>query len=155
LARFELAFVDLFDGAELPHADPEKMATLSPEAWATARVVLHPRLVLFAFAYPVHGYRTAVRGRGPDPERDLHPESNWLAMYRSHDLKVHILPIEQRQYALLSALRDDASLLDACESLDATGSDTNHDQLGETLRKWFHSWARRGWIVDVLTDAID
>jgi hypothetical protein len=149
LARFELAFVDLFDGPDVPHADPESLSGLPPEAWAKARIVLHPGLVLLALGHPVHSYRTRVRAEGSDPERELCAEPTWLAMYRSSDLKVRYLPLEQRQYQLLDAMRQGATLLDACDALAEATPEAEQAALAGTLRGWFQGWGRRGWIVDV------
>ncbi len=151
LIAFELAFIDLFDGPDLPHADPDKIAQLAPEAWASATLVLHPQLTLLSLSHTVHSYRTTLRRTGDTMPRQLHEAPTWLAMYRSQDLKVRYLPIEKRQHELLTSLRDGVSLLEACEALASTTAEADQTDLGATLRAWFHEWGRRGWITDVLT----
>lgn len=171
MARFELAFVDIFDGPDFSPVNAERVQAIRPEAWADARLTLQPLLTVLSLDHPVHRYRTEVRNEGlgqdtaskdPDaPEDDADPapvplperEPSWVAMWRGADLRVHYRPISAAEAALVTALRDGKSLGQACaevaEGLEGAEQQTFSTRLGA----WFQGWAKRGWIVDVQTEA--
>jgi hypothetical protein len=151
MARFELAFVDLFDAADVPPLAAERAAALPPEAWSGARLGIHPHLRLLVLDHAVHVLRRAVRA-GEDPPRQATPGRIWLAMYRASDLCVHHQPIGRAEHALLEMLRGGVPLADACERVSNELEPAERDTLGESLHGWFERWGRLGWIVDVTPD---
>ncbi|AUX42742.1 hypothetical protein SOCE26_041750 [Sorangium cellulosum] len=153
MARYELALVDVFDGAAPPPLDPAKVTGMPDEGWTTARLVLHPLLVLMDLRYPVHLLRSELRqGKkpalpGPRPVR--------LAVFRSADLTIRYEELEPPAFALLHALGRGAPLVAACEEVaagvsDAAGADeAMRTALAARLGTWFQQWTSWGLIVDI------
>jgi hypothetical protein len=73
--------------------------------------------------------------------RGLKRKTNYLAVHRHQDL-VYYKQLEPGQFRLLSALQNGASLEQACAELAGLKIPGN---LGETIQKWFSSWATLGW----------
>jgi hypothetical protein len=73
--------------------------------------------------------------------RGLKRRTNFLAVHRFQDL-VYYKRLEPGQFCLLSALQNGATLEKACAELAALRISGD---LGETVQKWFSSWALLGW----------
>jgi hypothetical protein len=73
--------------------------------------------------------------------RDLKRKTNFLAVHRFQDL-VYYKRLEPGQFCLLSALQNGATLEKACAELAGLKISDNS---GETIQKWFSSWASLGW----------
>jgi hypothetical protein len=147
MARFELAFIPIFDGADCEPLSLERAQSLPPEAWSGARIVFHPLHRLVELDYPVHRVRLAVK-RGEQvelPER----EPVQLSMWRHRDLRVHFRENQPLEHRLLSSLKAGASLVDACDRVAGEVDEAERDTLPGKLQTWFKAWATRGWIVDV------
>jgi putative DNA-binding protein/uncharacterized protein len=177
MARFEVAFEDIFDGADAAPIGPERVAEIPPEAWIGARLGFHPLLTLLSLGHPVHELRLALK-EDKDPPRTVRAEPTHLAMWRGADLKVHYRAIDAAEHRLLESLRRDARLGDACAELAAAGERDADEPSGEEQRAdepsgeeqrvdepsgeeqrvdarlgaWFRAWAMRGWIVSVRVD---
>ncbi|WP_437682480.1 HvfC/BufC family peptide modification chaperone [Sorangium sp. So ce131] len=151
MARYELALVDVFDGAAPPPLDPAKVTGMPDEGWTTARLVLHPLLALMELRYPVHLLRSELRqGKKPAlPE----PRPVHLAVFRAADLTIRCEALEPPAFALLQALGRGAPLADACEEV-AAGAAAGADEaapaaLAARLGTWFQQWTSWGLIVDI------
>jgi hypothetical protein len=144
MVAYENAFVDLFDGADVPPLDPQKLTAMSPEDWDTARVVLHPLLARFRLEYPVHLGRSAAK-RGEPLPRVPSPSSTHVVLYR-RELLVRFEELEPAAFDLLDALARGKSLVAACDDVVAVHGE---DGLQEKVGAWFQSWTALGWIVDV------
>lgn len=148
LARFELAFVDVFDGPDAESVSLEAVQQVPPEAWPGVRLSLKPCLAVVVLAHPVHPIRTAVK-KGETPSRELAREETHVALWRGEDLKVQYRPIEREQARLLSALGSGLPLGEAIAEA-ALGLDHAAQQaLAGQLQAWFKAWAMRGWIAGV------
>ena len=77
--------------------------------------------------------------------RGLKRKINFLAIHRYQDL-VYYKQLEPGQFRLLSALQHGATLERACAELAGLKISGN---LGETIQKWFSSWAALGWFCDL------
>ena len=141
LARYELAFVEVFDGPEVAPVPLERVQSLPPEAWTNARLVFQPRLFLLALDHPVYELRAALK-RGEEPARRIEPKKTWLSMWRGADLKVHYLTLQEQEHALLQRLRAGATLVEACGAVAGVVEPRD-------ISRWFRAWAERGWIIDV------
>jgi len=137
LARFELAFVAIFDGADAEPISLEQVQAIAPEAWPSTVLSFHPLLTVLELSYPVHRIRIGLKDE-QQPSRQLQPEPTFVAMWRGDDLKVHYRTISQDEAELLACLRDGASLGDALT-----------EDVADELQGWFKGWAMRGWIVDL------
>ena len=73
--------------------------------------------------------------------RGLKRKTNFLAVHRHDDL-IYYKRLEPGQFGLLSALQNGATLEKACAELVGLKIPGN---LGETIQKWFQSWAALGW----------
>ncbi|HEY3666446.1 MAG TPA: DNA-binding domain-containing protein [Polyangiaceae bacterium] len=149
MARLELAYLEIFDAADVPPITPDALTGLSEEAWQGVRIGFHPALRVFKSAYPVAALRrqlieaqsSAQRVRMPAPE------PCWQLLFR-RNLQLFHEPLSQGAYALLSALTRRVPLLAACEQAQAEvpseGANT-----AESAGDWFQSWAARGLVTAV------
>jgi hypothetical protein len=155
LARFELAFVDIFDGPEVSPIDAETVSDIPPDAWPSAKLTLRPLLTLLRLAHPVHRYRTAVKKAAADEEDvtlDVPPaEPTVVALWRGADLRVLYRSITAQEAAMVDALRGGSTLGEACATVAEGLDDSEQQALAGRLGAWFQGWAKRGWIVDVAT----
>ena len=146
MARYELAFVDVFDGADVPPLDPQKLAALPDEAWETARIVLHPLMARMRFDYPVHRLRYAIR-EGKQPELPA-AEPTRVVLFR-RDLVIHYEELQPLAHELLEALAAGEALVGAMNRLAAAAGPAAEAELQASVGDWFRQWAAWGWIVDV------
>jgi hypothetical protein len=153
LLRYEHAFIDLFDGADVPPLDGAKLAALGEDAWERARIVLHPLLRLFRLDHPVHHYRLSiVRVDGEpaiDPPPALERRAVCLVLYR-RDLIVQYEEVAPEALVLLEALGAGEPLVAACERAAAGLDAAAAEALGGKVGAWFQQWTALGWIVDVV-----
>lgn len=153
MVRYELAFVDVFDGPDPPPLDAAVIAALPPEAWETARIVLNPAVARLRFDYPVHRVRLAAReaessdaGSAPlvhPPAGDVH-----LALFR-HELMVRFEELPADAFALLEALGAGDSLVAACDRVVRDATDERKAELAGLVSGWFQRWASFGFIAEV------
>ncbi len=146
LAHLDLGFITAFDAPARVPVHAEKVATIAEDAWPDARILLQPSLRVFAFKHAVNGYRWAVR-RGDIPGSLLPAKPTWIALYRGEDLRVHEAELAVGEHALLVQLAAGATLSYACEQANALDPEGVEAQLGG----WLSHWARRGWVVDIVT----
>jgi len=150
MIRYEHAFIDIFDGAEPPPLDPQKLATLPPEAWERARVVLHPLLAPFRLEHPVHWIRARARAEGPRPEG---PPASVLAsvvVYRRAKM-IYFEELEPSALTLFEALARGEPLVRACEAAAAGLAPEAAEALAAKVGPWFQRWTELGFIIDILT----
>ena len=159
VVRVEWARVIAFDEPGKPALDPKKIATVSPDR---LRISLQPYLTLLTLAHPVDDLlrkfkesqietgafsnavaatvsrrRTRIAAR--PSRKPIH-----LAVHRV-DLAVYYKRLEPEAHRLLCALRDDATLADACDSAFA-GSKDLPAASAEKIQGWFALWMRLGWL---------
>ncbi|NUO51268.1 MAG: DUF2063 domain-containing protein [Polyangiaceae bacterium] len=147
MARYERAFVDVFDGAEPPPLSAERLGALAPEDWERARIVLSSLVVRMRLSHPVHLLRKAVRG-GESPAL---PEARdvSVALFRK-DLIVCFDELSADQSALLDALDAGASLVAACATVADGKTPEEGAALAADVGSWFRNWAASGFIADVV-----
>ncbi len=151
MARLEWCFIELFDAADRPGLDLEKVARLPPDTLETGQIVLNPALALLEVSYPVADLRQrllAARSTGahvaiPDPE------AQQLVLYRAEDRRLYHRPVGPEAFALLDALGRGLSLVAACEHA-LEQAPAHAERLQRNVGTWFQQWAKRGWIVDVV-----
>jgi hypothetical protein len=149
MLAYEHAFIDLFDGAEPPPLNPQKLTAIPEEAWERARLVLHPLLVRLRVRFPVHHLRLAASADGraelaaPPIEAPAH-----LVLFRD-DHRIRYEELDGTAFALLAALAQGEALGPACEHVAATLDAEAAEQLGAQVGPWFQEWTARRWIVDV------
>jgi Putative DNA-binding domain len=163
MARYEHAFVDVFDGAEPPPLDPDKLRALPEQAWETARIVLSPLLARITARYPVHAIRFAVKssetpdlsvhgvGRADPTEEGEAREAQGpyhIGLYRK-DCVIHYEVLSAEAFQLLDALARGVPLVPACAALAADRDAEAAAELEARVGAWFQQWAAWGWIIDV------
>lgn len=159
VVQVEWARVVAFDEPGEPVLQPQKIAALPPDR---LRIGLQPYLTLLALAHPVDdllrnfkerqietgAFSNAVatarprrRGRiaARPSRRPVH-----LAVHR-HQLAVYYKRLDPEAYRLLLALRDSATLADACDSAFAGSRDLPATS-AEKIQRWFAEWMQLGWL---------
>jgi len=154
MARYENAFIEIFDGPEPPPLDAAKLRDLPASAWETARIVLHPLLTRMTVRYPVHKLRFAVKSEETPPLSE-HPraaEPIHLAIFRK-DLTIHYEVLTPEAARLLDLLAQGVPLVPACaavaEGATRTGGAARAAELEAAVGAWFQQWTSWGIIVDI------
>ncbi len=142
-ARLEWAFVEAFDAPDAPPLDPEPIAAAPEEAWAGARVVLHPSVQRLRLTHPAHLFRAQVRD-GEDPPRP-EPTPTFVVVYRGPERLMYIA-IEPQAFQLLDFLAGGAALAPACERVASDAGIADPSALENRVGGWFQAWAGYGWV---------
>ena len=153
MAKLEWAYVEVFDAADEPALDAEKLRRIAPEAWETARVRVSGALRLLRVEYPVGELRRRlrdVRNQGSTETRVEVPERapQALVVYRGHDKNLFYRCLTPVAFSVLEALRHGTPLVAACE-LAVQHHDEDPGLVQGLVGEWFADWARRGWLIDV------
>jgi hypothetical protein len=156
LASLEWAHTEAFDNAAESPLQLEELAGLNP---AKIRLRLQPHLTLLKLKNEVDDFlielkrKSGLRSEASNAMEQnrrhkktrlagrLKRKKNFLAVHRFQDL-VYYKRLEPGQFRLLSALQNGATLEIACAELAGLKISGN---LGETIQKWFSSWASLGW----------
>jgi hypothetical protein len=156
MARLEWAHTEAFDNEAKP---PLKTGDLAGLDAAKIRLKLQPHLTLLKLENEVDNFLIELkknsglrseasnameqnhRTKKTKVARGLKRKTNFLAVHRHDDL-IYYKRLELGQFRLLSALQNGATLEKACAELVGLKIPGN---LGETVQKWFQSWAALGW----------
>lgn len=150
MLAYEHAFIDLFDGAEPPPLDPQKLTSMPEEAWEQARIVIHPLLVRIQVRFPVHRLRLQAKADDAEPRTEPPTEAPAnLVLFRDDNL-IRFEELDGPAFALLDALARGIALGPACEQVAATLDAEAAEQLGAQVGAWFQAWTARRWIIDVV-----
>lgn len=159
MGQVEWARVIAFDGPEKPPLDPKRLGS-DPEK---LRLNLQPYITLVELNHPVDELLgrlkkrnietgsasnafsgTATRRRPLRLSSKAASEPIYLAIHRV-DLSVYFKRLEPGAYRLLAALREGATLSDACGA--AFGEEVPPNA-AEKIQSWFAAWMRFGWLVN-------
>jgi hypothetical protein len=146
-ARLEWAFVEAFDAPDAAPLDPQSIAAAPEDAWATARVTLHPSVELIELAYPAHVFRKEVK-ENLGPARPA-PDPTYAVVYRGPE-KLMYIAIEQLAFRLLELLSKGEPLAAACERVATEAKIAESSELEEKVGAWFQAWASYGWVSEVV-----
>jgi len=171
MLRFEWAQIMAFDGPSRKPISPRELQKKTP---STLHLGLQPYLSLLAVGHAVDQYLIGVKNQETDGLRseasntsDTTPDQNhrrirlrlpkpekvYLAVHR-HDNMLYTKRLEPAAFALLTALRQGATLEEACETaitakapkikgkVRKAASDQNFPQ---RLTEWFADWSSLGW----------
>lgn len=148
LSRLEWHYSEIFSGPgteKLTPLVPDDLQQLTPEEFASSRLVPAPCLRLDSFRFPVHEYATAVRKKEQSPPFPT-PQPTWLIMTRRNYV-VRRLAVPEAEYAVL---------LEFCRSADEPvgaildrASETWAEQMQTSLQNWFERWTAAGYFVAV------
>ena len=149
LAALEWAYVDVFDEADDPPLDPEKVGAIPQEAWLGARIRLSSSLRLLELTHPAPDYRRSLRQL--PAEAQLPPierrQSYWV-IYR-RDRSLWDKEVSEAAFRLLEQLSQNTPLVPAAERVVRDLPEAAA-RLEEELFTWFALWGRLGWVVDVV-----
>ena len=159
MARVEWAKTVAFDDPELPVVDPQKIARRDP---STLRLKVQPYVSLLSLRHPIdrlltklreanietgsasnavaatkHSHTRLIRSK---PER----KPIFLAVHRV-DFLIYYKRLEPESFKLLTALRDGATLADACEAAFKR-SKIKGDAAAQKIGEWFNTWTQLGWL---------
>jgi len=156
MARLEWAHTEAFDNKAKPRLKTGDLIGLDA---AKIRLQLQPHLTVLKLKNEIDdflielkknsGLRSEASNAMEQNRRHkktrlagkLKRKINFLAVHRYQDL-VYYKRLEPGQFVLLSALQNGATLEKACAELVGVKISGN---LGETIQKWFQSWAALGW----------
>lgn len=147
LARLERTYSEVFDGPGTEGVellDPGRLRSLTPEAWAEARLIFAPCVRLACFQFPVHDYASAVRQGRPAEIPD--PAPTFLVINRRNWI-VRREAVSEAEYRILGDLMSGVPIAQAL----------THDQLrrsvleATSVAEWFRRWAAAGYVQQVLT----
>lgn len=159
VARYELAFVDVFDGADPPPLDPAKLAALSPTDWERATLTINPLIRRMRFDHAVHRLRLAVRDRKKSGQEERLDIDAWLAqrdntrpvylaLFRK-ECVVHFEDLQADAFRMLEALAEGDTLLGACAKVAEGKSEAEAQKLIQEVGGWFQRWASWGFIAAI------
>lgn len=147
LARLEWNIEQVFDGPgaeNKPTLLTEDLQRLTPEMFATARLVPNCSLKLLEFKFPVNAYYTAAKGlkdtdEAPPPPN---PGQQFLALHR-RDFIVRRTELSAAQHALLGSLQSGSTITAAI--IAAAGyTDLSEEQFQSAISQWFTNWTASG-----------
>ena len=150
MLAYEHAFIDLFDGAEPPPLDPQKLAAMPEEAWESARLAIHPLLVRMPVRYAVHRIRLAAKAEDAATIDAAPAEAPANIVLFRDDHRIRFEELDAPAFALLDALARGEALGPACEEVAAGLEPGAGERFGAQVGQWFQEWTARRWIVDVL-----
>jgi hypothetical protein len=152
LARLEWAHIEAFDNeAKTPLA----LADLQGRDAAHIHLRLQPHITLLQLAYPLDDYlialreNTRLRGEASNAIKDLPgatrhraprlpPRRATRLVVHRHQNVVYYKRLQARQYNLLLALQNGASLQRALQTLPAS-------RTVSPIEQWFKTWSTLGW----------
>lgn len=156
VARVEWARVLAFDDPEKPVPTPKDFARTPP---SRLKLGLQPYIVLLALAHPIDDFMRKVK------HTEIAAVSNavaathtrrrkivtvrrsrapiYLAVHRVN-FSVYYKRLDPEAYRLLLALRDGATLEDACATAFA-GSKELPERSAARIQEWFARWMEFGW----------
>jgi hypothetical protein len=159
MVRVEWAKITAFDTAELPPIDPQQIARQQPER---LRFRIQPFVALLELRYPVDhllkrlresnvetgSVSNAVSASRRHARKTLSARASrtpiYLAVHRV-DFSVYYKRLDPEAFILLQALRDGATLADACGHAFAR-SKLSPEAASEKISEWFRIWTRLGWL---------
>ncbi len=144
LVTLEWAFTLVFDGPGVegePLLSIERIGSVAPELWPSARLELVPCFRMLALRFPVNAFYAAAR-RGESPPMPP-PARSWVAITR-RDYVVRRHDLSEPQFALLTAIANGETVGAAIEqAASVPGADL--DDLATELGRWFSDWTANGF----------
>jgi len=159
LIKFEWAQIVAFDGPTEPVLTAQEIAEANP---AKLRLALQPYLSLLALRYPVDDFVLAVKKSGALRSEASNavelapkaikrrtvslpkPERVFVAVHRQ-DNSLYYKRLEPGAYKVLCALRDGASIAQACAVAAPRGQKAQQAFAAE-IQDWFRTWIELGWL---------
>lgn len=150
LARLEWHYSEIFNGPGTETIDeltPEMLQSITPEQFASCRLVPAPCVRLDQFRFPVHEYATAVRKKKDSPTLPA-AETTRLVMTRFQYI-VRRVAVSEAEYAVLDELVNVNNNDEPIGSILDRVAETWGDSMQEHLQSWFERWAAAGYFIAV------
>jgi hypothetical protein len=159
MVRVEWARVIAFDGPELPRIDAERVARTPAQR---LKIGVQPYITLLELWHPIDHLLSKSR----NAKIETASVSNAVAVTHSrrrkrifarplkqpihlavhrHDFSVYFKRLDPEAYRLLLALREGATLDDACARAFASAKELPQ-QSAQRIQEWFATWMRLGWL---------
>jgi hypothetical protein len=158
MVRFEWAQVVAFDEEAKPPMSVDDLLGRDP---AKLRLALQPHVSLLDLRYPLDDFvlavkekeKSALRSEASNAMDGQHkqaksrrvrlprPQRTMLAVHR-YDNELWYKRLDEPAYRLLVALRDGATLAEAC---DMAADGAAADSISRSIGEWFQTWAELGW----------
>ena len=148
LSRIESIYSVVFDGPgeeNLELISATDLKQIPADKWGEIRFNFVESFRLEVFDFPVHEYVTGVR-KEESPEVPS-PQKTRLGISR-RDYVVRRQSLSQRQFELLTALVEGATLIESIERSIKNLADegaANFDDFARNLQNWFATWTAAGW----------
>jgi hypothetical protein len=159
MASLEWAKTLAFDNEERAPIDPRRIATRPAQR---LKIGLQPYLILLQLEYPVDHLVRRMRASGGEAASNAVASAArrksvrllrakpaldpiHIAVHRVN-FSVYYKRIEPEAFRILSALRDGATLADACERGFANSPNTAIAP--RKISEWFQAWTRCGWLTE-------
>jgi hypothetical protein len=141
VARLELLMTEVFDAPRSPVLKSQDLASIAPEAWATARPRLIDALRLATFDHRANAIVSAARQGEKLP--DLARKKTWVAVYRK-EYVVWRMELTPPMYAVLAALAEHKTLHESIEA-GASAFRGTREELEGQISGWFAEWVGEGF----------
>jgi hypothetical protein len=146
-AHLDWAFMEVFDAADAGPLDLETLAGAPEEAWAAARIEIHPAVRRLVLSHPVHDVRAALKSG--DPVVRPAPATTHLVVWRDARCILRAVTVEPMAFDLLGELTNGAPLGQACESAARAQASAGIEDLDAKVGGWFQQWTASGWVSGV------
>ncbi|HXV19234.1 MAG TPA: hypothetical protein VD883_04065, partial [Candidatus Omnitrophota bacterium] len=141
LARMEWRVWEAFNAFDEDPFSPERMHTVPPEAWESARIFFQPSVSLFSSEWPVLDLWLARHKEGLKTYQNVVPGPQKVLIGRKAE-QVRCELLDASQFRLLESLLSGRSLGEACGELAESVE-------GEIpVSGWFFAWVRDGLILN-------
>ena len=146
--RYELAFVDAFDGPDPAPLDAAIIAAVPPDAWNEAVIVLNPCVARLELHHAVHRVRYALKAGEDAPPAPRVDDGIRVALFRQNNV-VRFDELTVEAFALLEALGCGVPLVPACERITEGKTPEQIAALEASVGGWFAGWARAGFFARI------
>lgn len=148
LSRLEWHYSEIFNGPgteKTPLLSPDELRSISPEKFASCRLIPAPCVRLDHFQFPVHEYATAVRKNQESPKFPP-AQPSWLVMTRRNYV-VRRVAVDEAEYHVLKELIETGGepIGDVLERVAVDWE----AEMQQHLQSWFSRWAAAGYFIAV------
>ncbi len=143
LATLEWTLIEAFYARVIPRFDPTSLSAVSPEAWASMKLILHPSVTLLRLDWPVDEiWKTRHETEIPV---DLSLEETHLVVFRD-EFSLNVQRLSLVQWKMLDLIGAQLPLGDVLEQIQMENPSLD---LAPLFRQWFTQWTSMGLIQNV------
>jgi hypothetical protein len=150
--RYELAFIEAFDGPDPDPLDAAVIAAVPAEAWNHAVIVMNPCVGRLRLRHAVHHLRFALKAEETPPATPRIEGGVRVALFRQANV-VRFEELPSDAFDLLESLASGLPLVPACARLTESRSDEDVARIQGSIGGWFAGWARAGFFARIDLDS--